>query len=163
MQRAQKKRSDAIKGVPNRVWDAFAEKHVIGRFNWKANGGSLAHQTANAFVSDMGITSTRFPDEPCMPSQRDCLAAPRGNHGSKPEIDDETLANVIFFQAMLAPPARRNMNDQERTRRRALVRTRTMRGLPSTFLRNRRIDVSAVFEWDPRESENISVYRSAPA
>jgi len=110
---AQAMRSDAIKGVPNEVWDAFAEKHVMGRFDWKANGGSLAHQTAAAFVGDMGITSSRFPDETCTPRQADCLAAPRGNEGGKPEIDDATLANVIFFQSALAPPARRGMNDPQ--------------------------------------------------
>jgi CxxC motif-containing protein (DUF1111 family) len=110
---AQAKRTDAIKGVPNRVWDAFAEKEVIGRFDWKANGGSIAHQTAAAFQGDMGITSSRFPNETCTPRQTDCLAAPRGNQGGKPEIDDATLSNVIFFQAVLAPPARRDMDNPQ--------------------------------------------------
>jgi CxxC motif-containing protein (DUF1111 family) len=108
---AQAKRADAIKGVPNVVWDAFAGRYVIGRFDWKANAGSLAHQTASAFVGDMGITSTSFPTEPCTPKQTDCLAAPRGNKGNGVEIDDETLANVIFYQAALAPPARRHLDD----------------------------------------------------
>jgi len=111
--REQQKRADAIKGIPNEVWDAFAQRHVVGRFDWKGNGGSLAHQTAAAFHGDMGITSSRFPEETCTTVQRDCLQAPRGNAGNKPEIDDETLANVVFFQAMLAPPARRGMNNEE--------------------------------------------------
>ena len=41
-----------IKGQPNRVWDAFAQKEVIGRFGWKANTGSIAHQSAGAFNGD---------------------------------------------------------------------------------------------------------------
>ncbi len=109
----QAQRPDAIKGVPNRVWDVFAGKEIVGRFDWKANVGSLAHQTAAAFQGDMGITSSRFPNEACTAKELDCLAAPHGNRAGLPEIDDATLANVVFFQAMLAPPARRNMNDPQ--------------------------------------------------
>lgn len=105
-------RSDAIKGVPNRVWDAFANKTMIGRFGWKANVATLAHQTAGAFLGDIGITSEKNPREDCMPSQKDCLTAPSGKSGKEGvEIDNETLANVIFYQATLAPPARRNPTD----------------------------------------------------
>jgi CxxC motif-containing protein (DUF1111 family) len=99
-----------IKGVPNRVHDAFAQRELIGRFGWKANTASLAHQTASAFLGDIGITSTRFPDESCSAAQRDCKAAPSGG---TPEIDDKTLADVVFYQAALAPPARRDANDAQ--------------------------------------------------
>lgn len=96
-----------IKGQPNRVWDAFAGEMRVGRFGWKANVASLAHQTAGAFVGDIGITSTKFPDEACTAAQKDCLAAPRGGQASAPEIDDTTFANVVFYQSTLAPAARR--------------------------------------------------------
>jgi CxxC motif-containing protein (DUF1111 family) len=42
--------------------------------------------------------------------QRDCKASPSGG---TPEIDDATLADVVFYQAALAPPARRNANDAQ--------------------------------------------------
>lgn len=124
--RIQASQSGPIKGKPNRVWDAFANEERIGRFGWKANVATLAHQTAGAFLADMGITSTLFPKEACTAAQLDCLAAPhgggktRGNDGilsaknadaGHPEIDDETLANTIFYQATLAPAARRNPSD----------------------------------------------------
>jgi CxxC motif-containing protein (DUF1111 family) len=99
-----------IKGQPNRVWDAFAEAPMLGRFGWKANTATIAHQTAAAFVGDIGITSSRFANEGCTPAQRDCLAAPRGG---QPEIDDKTLADVVFYQSTLAPPARRNVADAQ--------------------------------------------------
>lgn len=36
------------------------------------------------------------------------------------EIDDKTLADVVFYQATLAPPARRNINDAQVLRGQAL-------------------------------------------
>lgn len=101
-----------IKGIPNRVYDAFAEREMIGRFGWKANAATLAHQTASAFLGDIGITSARFRREACTDAQKDCLAARNGaDPDTKVEIDDEALGNVIFYQATLAPPARRFKDD----------------------------------------------------
>jgi CxxC motif-containing protein (DUF1111 family) len=100
-----------IKGQANRVWDAFAGREMVGRFGWKANVASVAHQSAGAFLGDMGITSAPFPDEACTAAQKDCLAAPRGAQGHGPEIDSATLADVVFYQAVLAPPARRQPQD----------------------------------------------------
>jgi CxxC motif-containing protein (DUF1111 family) len=109
-----------VRGVPNRVWDAFGEREMIGRFGWKANVATIAHQTAGAFLGDMGITSSRFPHEACTPTQADCLAAPRGAQGQAPEIDDDTLGHVVFYQAALAPPARGGVHDTRVDKGRAL-------------------------------------------
>jgi len=101
-----------IKGRPNRVWDHFAEREMLGRFGWKANVATIAHQTAGAFLGDMGITSSRLPRQSCTAAQRECLAAAHGGPRSGgPEIDDKTLADVVFYQATLAPPARRAATD----------------------------------------------------
>ncbi|CAM8654664.1 COG3488 Predicted thiol oxidoreductase [Comamonadaceae bacterium] len=107
---AQAAMAGPIKGVPNRVWDDVARAERIGRFGWKANQASLASQTAGAFLGDIGITSTTHPEEACTPTQKDCLAAPRGAQGQAPEIDDRTLGDVVFYQATLAPAARRHSN-----------------------------------------------------
>ena len=109
-----------IKGQPNHVWDDFAQAKRVGRFGWKANQASVASQTAGAFLGDIGITSPQHPDEACMPAQKDCLAAPRGAQGKAPEIDERTLGDVIFYQATLAPAARRNVNDAKVLRGQAL-------------------------------------------
>jgi CxxC motif-containing protein (DUF1111 family) len=100
-----------IKGVPNSVWDAPSQRMMLGRFGWKANVATIAHQTAGAFNGDIGITSSVFPDEACTPAETDCLAAPRGGQDGAPEIDDKTFGDVVFYQATLAPPARRAPGD----------------------------------------------------
>ena len=102
-----------VKGVPNTVWDDFSQTMRTGRFGWKANAATLAHQTAAAFLGDMGITSKQHPVEACTPAQKDCLAAPHGGKDGAPEIDDTTLANVVFYQSALAPAARRNIDDTQ--------------------------------------------------
>lgn len=102
-----------IKGMPNQVWDAFAGRTMVGRFGWKANVATIAHQTAGAFLGDIGITSSKFPHETCTAAQKDCLNTPRGGKGHAAEIDDKTLEDVIFYEATLAPPARRNVRDPQ--------------------------------------------------
>jgi CxxC motif-containing protein (DUF1111 family) len=100
-----------VKGRVNRVWDALLQAERIGRFGWKANVATLAHQTAGAFLGDMGITSAVHPQEACTPAQQDCLAAPRGGQDGAPEIDARTFGDVVFYQATLAPAARRRIDD----------------------------------------------------
>ena len=111
--REQAASDSAVRGMANSVWDAPSQQMRTGRFGWKANVASLTHQSAGAFLGDMGITSTLFPQETCTPSQKDCMAAPRGAQGKGPEIDDKTLADVVFYQAALAPAARRNPKDAQ--------------------------------------------------
>jgi CxxC motif-containing protein (DUF1111 family) len=121
-ERAQAESGGPIRGKVNRVPDAWSGDVRIGRFGWKANVPTLAHQTAGAFLGDIGITSRLFPDEACTAAQVDCRAAPHGgNHekggkgekGDPHEIDDTTLGHVVFYQSTLAPAARRNARDPE--------------------------------------------------
>jgi CxxC motif-containing protein (DUF1111 family) len=109
----QAKAGGPIRGVINTVWDAPSGRMMPGRFGWKANVATIAHQTAGAFNGDIGITSSVFPNEGCTAAQPDCLAAPRGAQGKAPEIDDKTYGDVVFYQATLAPPARRAPNDAQ--------------------------------------------------
>jgi CxxC motif-containing protein (DUF1111 family) len=73
----------------------------------------------------MGITSRHFPSEACTPAQKDCLAAPSGRSAARlgdpgVEIDDKTFDDVVFYQATVAPPARRNAGDPQVLRGQAL-------------------------------------------
>lgn len=107
-----------VSGRVNRVYDVYSAAMRIGRFGWKANVATLAHQTAGAFNGDIGITTALFPEEPCTQAQLDCLKAvaaqariaeKTGETG--PELDQRTLREVVFYQATLAPAARRGIDD----------------------------------------------------
>ena len=110
---AQAATPGSIKGQPNRVWDVFAQREMLGRFGWKANVATVAHQTAGAFHGDIGITSAQFPQQTCTLAQKDCMAAPHGGTPDEPEVDAKLLDEVVFYQATLAPPARRNARDAQ--------------------------------------------------
>ena len=73
------------------MWNGFTKSLSLGRFGWKANTPTVAHQTAGAANGDMGITSRPFPEEECMPAQKDCRDAPRGG---KPEINDKNIGTI---------------------------------------------------------------------
>ncbi len=100
---------DGISGRPNYVWDEAAQNTRIGRFGWKANQPSLLQQSAGAFLGDMGLTSTLFPNDECTSAQNDCLTAP---NGGSPEVTDESMRKVVLYTSTLAVPARRNWTDQ---------------------------------------------------
>lgn len=96
--------NDGISGKANRVWDQAEQRMRLGRFGWKANTPSILHQTAGAAKGDIGLTSRLFPNEECMPKQRDCLTAPRGG---PIELEDKNLDSLVFYTQTLAVPAQR--------------------------------------------------------
>ena len=107
---------DGISGKPNNVWDVETASFQIGRFGWKANEPNLKQQIAGAFSGDIGITSSIFPDENCPPGI-DCTTLA---NGGSPEITDENLGRVTLYTSSLAVPGRRNVDDQDVLRGKAL-------------------------------------------
>lgn len=101
---------DGISGRPNYVWDPLVNRAVLGRFGWKLNQPDIAHQTAAAFSSEIGMTTSFRPKEICTPVQTACVAAPTGG---TPEISDEIFAHMVTYQRMLAVPVRRNLDSPE--------------------------------------------------
>jgi CxxC motif-containing protein (DUF1111 family) len=101
---------DGISGRPNHVWDPLVSKVVLGRFGWKLNQPDIAHQTAAAFSSEIGMTSSFRPQQICTPVQTACAAAPVGG---QPEISGEIFAHMVTYQRMLAVPVRRNLDAPE--------------------------------------------------
>ncbi|WP_036484829.1 di-heme oxidoredictase family protein [Myxosarcina sp. GI1] len=90
---------DGISGRPNRVWNVEKQTTTLGKFSWKANNPTLKQQTASAYVNDMGVTNSLFPNE-------DGLM----------EIDEKTLDDATFYAQTLAVPAR-TMQDKPEVKR----------------------------------------------
>ena len=99
---------DGISGRPNWVWDESKGGRALGRFGWKANQPSVLQQTAGAFLGDIGITTSLFPQENCVDRHLDCQAAAGGG---SPEIEDEDLMKVVLYASSLAVPAMRGAED----------------------------------------------------
>lgn len=106
-EKAQAAAGGPEQGRAHRVTDAWDGQTRIGRFGWKADAPTLAHQSSAAFNADIGITSRAFPHESCTPTQTACRKAPSGGSGPDGlEIDDKLLGDVVFYQAALAVPSR---------------------------------------------------------
>ena len=101
---------DGISGRPNYVWDIRRGELAIGRFGWKANQPTVEQQAAGAFLGDIGITSSLFPEENCPPDQAACRRAP---NGGVPEIPDSRLEKVTLYIQTLAVPAMRDPEHSE--------------------------------------------------
>ena len=71
---------------------------------------TLIQQSAGAFLGDLGITTSLFPDENCSSIEADCQAA---LNGGSPEISDDDLRKVVLYVKTLAVPARRDFDDDQ--------------------------------------------------
>jgi CxxC motif-containing protein (DUF1111 family) len=107
---------DGISGVPNYIEppDFFIPKswHIanggkyIGRFGKKAAAIDLLHQTANAYLQDMGITSDyRMEDQ-----YNYMLGDNTTDNISDPEVPASTVKNVVFYLQTLKAPIQREQN-----------------------------------------------------
>jgi CxxC motif-containing protein (DUF1111 family) len=80
------------------------EGKFIGRFGRKASSINLLHQTMNAYLQDMGLTTPLFP--------KDLLEVATGNFAedgaSDPEISSSELNAVVFYLKTLRVPLRRD-------------------------------------------------------
>lgn len=99
---------DGISGRPNLVYDKESNSLKMGLFGWKANQPSIRQQTAAAFLNDVGITSSIFPDE-YAPTGADISGIP---NGGSPEIVDIAFNRVVLYSQTLSVPVRRNYSEQ---------------------------------------------------
>lgn len=106
---AKSPKPDGIAGRPNYVWDELQKKTVVGKFGWKANMPNLQQQITSAFIGDLGITSTIYPNENCTVSQNECKSA---LSAAKPELANDQLEAITFYHTALAVPKPRIQSDQ---------------------------------------------------
>ncbi len=101
---------DGISGRTNSVWDERAGATALGRFGWKANVATVEQQVAGAFHGDIGITTSLHPVQECNAAQTACADAVTGG---EPELSDDLLAAVTFYNRTLSVPALRNGDDPD--------------------------------------------------
>ena len=97
---------DGISGRPRIVRDPQTRQSRIGRFGYKASQPKLIHQIAGALNSDMGVTTSVFPE----------LAGASLPSDPPPELADADLDNMYRYVALLGVSARRDLTDVEALR-----------------------------------------------
>ncbi len=97
---------DGISGRPARVIDPVTGATRLGRFGYKAATGSVVHQIAAAFNTDMGVMTSVLPTPDCGINQTDCGA-------SGAELADEHLNNLVKYVSLLGVRPQRNYNSAE--------------------------------------------------
>lgn len=97
------KNTDGISGRPHWVVDSQGKKH-LGRFGWRAAHTSLKSQSAEAFLVDLGLSTSLFPAPAgdCTHAQTECLNGPHGH--PTVEIPDALLDLVTTYLENLSPP-----------------------------------------------------------
>ncbi len=115
---------DGISGKPSFVRRLSDGSLALGRFGWKASMPTVDEQSAGAFSGDMGLSTTLLPHHggDCTKAQETCLAMPHGEQLrlGETEVPDPVLALVSFYSRNLAPPARRDVEEPEVLRGKAL-------------------------------------------
>ena len=109
--------NDGISGRANYVYNYDINERDLGKYGWKANAPTLKQQVAAALHGDMGLTTSLFSDSNCPSPQQDCADA---INGGTPEVSDVQLDKMLFYQAHLAVPNRRNYKDENVLKGKAL-------------------------------------------
>ncbi len=114
---ASQQKHPAISGKLNKVWDHQLQKTVVGRFGWKAIQPNLKQQNAAAFIEDIGISTTIFPQGygGCTSAQTDCRLLPDGNSEHLGGVEASPVMTQVleFYTQTLAVPPRRNAQDAQ--------------------------------------------------
>jgi CxxC motif-containing protein (DUF1111 family) len=87
---------DGISGRAQMVMDPESGGMRLGRFGWKAEKTSVAHQVADALDADMGVTTPLLP----------------GKDG-KVELAQSDFDDLVTYARMLSLPARRDADDPQ--------------------------------------------------
>lgn len=108
---AKAQQADGLRGIAQTATDHQGEE-LLGRFGWKATQPTVRQQVLDAFVNDIGITSSLFGDEICTPEQlrQGCADQPSGG---QPELTPAIETAIVVYAQHLAPPVRRGYDDPD--------------------------------------------------
>jgi CxxC motif-containing protein (DUF1111 family) len=97
--------ANGISGRPNYIKDPVSGALRLGRFGWKAEKVSVAHQTAEAALLDMGVGTSIFPD------------------AGKTELSDEDLSRIVTYMRLVSVPGQRNYGDPTQAKGEVIFKT----------------------------------------
>ena len=95
---------DGVRGIVNLVRDPETGQTRVGRFGWKAGKASLRHQSAEALINDMGVTSPVYPSRSCQRGAPDCRSG-----AAAVSVSDTELQRLSQYLALLGVPAQRSL------------------------------------------------------
>lgn len=101
---------DGISGKIPWAYDIARQRVTIGRFGWKSEQPNLRQQNLAAFLGDIGITSSLFPEENCPMVQVECLAS---LSGGQPEADTTIENRLTLYTQLVSVPAARHADEIE--------------------------------------------------
>ncbi len=103
LSRTKQADADGVLGVANVQINPETGKREVGRFGWKAQHSSLHRFSGDAYLNEMGITSSLFPDEN-LPQGRPIPP----EWQTTPDFDDndKDVDSFANFMRLLAPPGR---------------------------------------------------------
>ncbi|MDZ7753591.1 MAG: di-heme oxidoredictase family protein [Gammaproteobacteria bacterium] len=109
----QDRDGDGISGQAQYVWDPESNSRRLGRFGWKAEAASVAHQAMDAAVNDMGVTNPMFPEESCTRAQTDCSNVLHGGTPANPEFTPDQMEQLVVYLQLLGVPGRRGVGEEQ--------------------------------------------------
>jgi len=86
---------DGISGRVSFVKDPVSGVLRVGRFGWKAEKASIAHQVADAASADLGVGTTIIPEN------------------GKAELSDDDLLRLTTYMRLLGVPPQRNRTEAQ--------------------------------------------------
>ncbi len=104
---------DGISGKANRVWSVENQVYQVGKYGWKAETPTLAHQSMDAAINDMGITNPLFPNENCTQAQSHCNQALSGTTDAPVEMTVSKMNQVVTYLEFLSVPGRGYLDNPE--------------------------------------------------
>ena len=96
--------ADGVKGTAQYVFDPESGAVRLGRFGWKAGKATLRHQSAEALLLDMGVTSPLYPNRACANGPQACAAT-----AAEAGMSEADLQSIAHYLALLAVPAQRSL------------------------------------------------------
>jgi CxxC motif-containing protein (DUF1111 family) len=109
---------DGVSGRAALVVDLVSGERRVGRFGWKAQHATLLTFGADAYRNEMGITNDVFRDEVSFGVEdavmRRCDPIPDPEDAIDPVTRRRGIDNFASFMRLLAPPARRAVDEAGR-------------------------------------------------